>query len=162
MTVLSQGLAVLCLHNSASSWHPSVNCLTPEILQLLPGCLLGPFPPSCRTHTAIPASRYLLSGPVCGSFDPAPDSLLGLLSYQTQSYEYRKHGIVCLQCPPATTLCSFQALFHSMPPTTFEVGTVIIDHPLQMGKRTRSSDPGAKGQQSPFSYLCAQWLQSCW
>ena len=47
----SQGPAALILGISESSWHPGVNYLTPKILQVGPGHLLGPFPLSSKTHT---------------------------------------------------------------------------------------------------------------
>ena len=88
--------AVFFLGNFASLWSPSTNCLTLEIVQLLPWHLLGPFPPSSKTHTATPASRSLPPGPICGSFGPALDLPFGLLSYQTRPHLVSK---TCLRRP---------------------------------------------------------------
>ena len=112
----SQGPAALILGISESSWHLSVNYLTPEILQLVPWHLLGPFPLSSKTHT-------VKSQPL--EITHLGQSVVFLAQPQTHSsasFPTKLHPIQCQNMPRmlvkprlGTTLSRLEALSPSMP-----------------------------------------------
>ena len=101
---------------SESSWHPSVKYLTPEILQLLPRYLLGPFPLSSKTYTVKPQPLEITH---------LGRSVVSLAQPQTHSSASFPTKLGPTQCPNTprmlakprlgSTWCRLEALSPSMP-----------------------------------------------